>query len=72
MRPKLATLALIAALVMAAAVTACTRVPVGEAGSPITFTIRAFESPSAPSSVGEVPPPSPLGGEGKAGTEEKP
>jgi hypothetical protein len=53
-RAKIATLALIAALVMLAAVTACIRVPVGEAASPITFTIRAFESPSAPSPLNEV------------------
>jgi hypothetical protein len=53
-RPKIAILALLAALMTTTAMSACTRVPVGQATSPMTFSIRAFESPSAPSPLNEL------------------
>lgn len=43
---------IIAALMLAAALTACSRVPVGEA--PFPFTVRQFHSPSTPSPLNEV------------------
>jgi hypothetical protein len=43
-----------ASLVLAAVLTACSRVPIGEAPAPLTFSIRHFTSASTPSPLNEV------------------
>jgi hypothetical protein len=44
----------IAALALVAALTACSRVPIGEAPAPLTFSVRQLHSTSTPSPLNEV------------------